>query len=129
MCANLAKLAFTVALPSTICFGPAFADAIPLREYLQSMDHTEVSFSGLIGYEKRRDNFMYFDENKNAFGVTVDAGRAVREKIQTQCELSSISASYSDFCKISGSGSIEMRGANIHISISAVELLEKQSAP
>ena len=111
----LLMLAF--ALSST----PAFAQAIALRDYLDAMDRTEVLFSGRIKYDSREDRFTFYDESREPFGVTVDAGRDARERIEANCENSSFIASYSELCSISGSGTVEIRGSRIYISIETVE--------
>ena len=89
------------------------------------MDRTEVSFSGWIKYDRSEDNFTFYNENRVFFGVTVDAGRDARERIETECENSSFMASYSDLCTISGSGTVEIRGSRIYISIETVDQLSK----
>lgn len=104
---------------------PVLADPIPINEYLESMDRTEVSFSGRIKYDSSEDNFVFYDENRKMFYVTVDAGRDAREQIETECNNPSYMFSYSDLCTISGSGTIEIRGSNIYISIEAVNQLSK----
>lgn len=106
---------------------PAFAEtqAIPLGDYLGSMDRTEVLFSGRIKYDSREDDFTFYDENREPFGVTVDAGRDAREQIETDCENSSFMVTYSDLCAISGSGTVEIRGSRIYISIETVEHVGK----
>ncbi len=50
------------------------------------MDRTEVMFSGRIKYDSREDNFTFYDDNRDPFGVTVDAGRDARERIETECD-------------------------------------------
>ena len=61
---------------------PALAEtnAIPPADYLGSVDRTEVLFSGRIKYDSREDDFTFHDENREPFGVTVDAGRDARER-------------------------------------------------
>ena len=103
---------------------PAFAEAIQLGDYLNTMDRTEVLFSGHIKYDGSygRDSFTFYDENHGDFRVIFDTGRDEREHIETNCEESSVILfSYSDLCTISGSGTIEIRGSRIYISIETVE--------
>ena len=89
------------------------------------MDRTEVKFSGRIKYDKLEDTFWFYDENRDFFRVTMDAGRGAREQVETECGSSSYMASYSDLCTISGSGTIEIRGSSIYISIETVDQLNK----
>ena len=104
---------------------PVFAEPLQINEYLETMDRKEVRFSGRIKYASSEDSFTFYDENRDPFGVTVDAGREAREKIETECHNPSFMVSYSDLCTISGSGTIEIRGSRIYISIEAVDQLSK----
>lgn len=104
---------------------PVLADPVSIHDYLKSMDRTEVSFSGRIKYDSSEDSFTFYDENRDPFGVTVDAGRDAREQIETKCDNPSFMVSYSDLCTISGSGTVEIRGSRIYISIEAVNQLSK----
>lgn len=101
----------------------ALADPVPLREYLASIDRTEVQFSGRINYDSRERDFTLYDEDRQPFGVTMDAGRDARERIERECENSSFMVTYADMCTISGSGTIEIRGSRIYLSIENVEQL------
>ena len=104
---------------------PALAEPVQLGEYLDSMDRTEVMFSGRIKYDSREDNFTFYDDNCDPFGVTVDAGRDARERIETECDNPSFMVSYSDLCTISGIGTVEIRGSDVYISIEQVDQLSK----
>lgn len=104
---------------------PAIAEPIQLKEYLRSMDRTEVVFSGRIKFDSSEDNFTFYDENRDPFGVTVDAGRDARERIEKECDNPSFMVSYSDLCTILGSGTIEIRGSRIYISIEVVDQLSQ----
>lgn len=104
---------------------PALAEPVQLGEYLDSMDRTEVMFSGRIKYDSREDNFTFHDDNRDPFGVTVDAGRDARERIETECDNPSFMVSYSDLCTISGIGTVEIRGSDVYISIEQVDQLSK----
>lgn len=104
---------------------PALAEPVQLGEYLDSMDRTEVTFSGRIKYDSREDNFTFYDDNRDPFGVTVDAGRDARERIETECDNPSFMVSYSDLCTISGIGTVEIRGSDVYISIEQVDQLSK----
>lgn len=112
---------FTLTLLSVPAFGEIHAN--PLGDYLATMDRTEVQFSGRIRYDSSQDDFTFYDENREPFGVTVDAGRDAREQIETDCENSGFMVTYSDLCSISGSGTVEIRGSRIYISIETVEYL------
>lgn len=111
-------LASCIALPSSV-----LAEPMPLFDYLASMDRTEVSFSGRIRYDSSDDSFAFYNENRDPFGVTVDAGRDAREEIETKCDNPGFMVSYSDLCTISGSGTVEIRGSRIFISIETVNRL------
>lgn len=104
---------------------PALAEPVQLGEYLDSMDRTEVMFSGRIKYDSREDDFTFYDDNRDPFGVTVDAGRDARERIETECDNPSFMVSYSDLCTISGIGTVEIRGSDVYISIEQVDQLSK----
>ena len=106
---------------------PALAESIHLKAYLETINRTEVIFSGRIKYDSREDNFVFYDENRDRFGVTVDAGRDAREHIEKECDNPSFMVSYSDLCTISGSGTIEIRGSRIYISIEVVDRISKGS--
>lgn len=104
---------------------PALAEPVQLGEYLNSMDRTEVMFSGRIKYDSREDDFTFYDDNRDPFSVTVDAGRDARERIETECDNPSFMVSYSDLCTISGIGTVEIRGSDVYISIEQVDQLSK----
>ena len=101
------------------------AEPIALDDYLKSMDRTAVSFSGLISYDRGNDAFNFFDNARNRFSVTVDAGRDARERIGSDCGVT-LSYSWSDLCKITGTGTVEIRGSSILISLEIVTSLEPQ---
>jgi len=122
MRSTLTKIAF----PTCVLFAsPVLADTVPINDYLKTMDRTEVSFSGRIKYNSSEDSFTFYNENRDPFGVTIDAGRDAREQIETECDNPSFMVSYSDLCTISGSGTVEIRGSRIYISIEAVDQLSK----
>lgn len=110
-----------------VSLAPAHAEttAVPLAKYLSTMDRAEVSFSGRIKYDSREDDFTFYNENREPFGVTVDAGRDARELIEADCENSSFMVTYTDLCTISGSGTVEIRGSRVFISIETVETIGK----
>ena len=106
-----------------VCAGSASAQEVSLGSYLTSMDRTEVTFSGRIKYNSSEDDFTFYDENREPFGVTVDAGRAARERIETECNNTSFMVSYDDLCSIDGSGTVEIRGSRVYISVEQVDQL------
>lgn len=124
---NILSIRSLLASAFALSLTPAFAEtnAVPLADYLGRMDRTEVLFSGRIKYDSSEDDFTFYDENREPFGVTVDAGRDARERIETDCENSSFMVTYSDLCTISGSGTVEIRGSRIYISIETVNDLGK----
>jgi hypothetical protein len=105
--------------------GPASAQEMSLGGYLASMDRTAVTFSGRIKYNSTDTDFTFYDENREPFGVTVDAGREVREQIETECNNTSFMVSYDDLCTIDGSGTVEIRGSRVYISVEQVTQLSK----
>jgi hypothetical protein len=108
--------------------GIATAAPPNIEAYLQSMDTTEVTFSGHIKYDERSLNdipFTFYTADGNPFPVTVDAGRKTRERIEADCKNSSFMSSLKDFCKVEGIGTVEIRGSRIHLSIDEVTMLQK----
>ena len=100
----------------------ATAQEMPLADYLASMDRAEITFSGQIQYNERQDSFTFYDEDLGLFQVAVDAGREVREQIEEECRRGPM-FSRTNACTISGGGTIEIRGADIGLSIATVEKL------
>lgn len=119
---NRFLLSFFVGL---IASTPAVAEPVQLTDYLSSMDRTEVRFSGRIKYSSSDNDFTFYDENRDPFGVTVDAGRDARERIEKECDNPSFMVTYSDLCTISGIGTVEIRGSRVYISIEQVDQLGK----
>jgi len=89
------------------------------------MDLAEITFSGRIKYNKSENQFTFYNAERDYFSVTIDAGRKTRERIENECENSGFMVSWEDLCKISGNGTIEIRGSNIHLSIDEMVSLEK----
>lgn len=108
-----------------VCAGAASAQEVSLGSYLTSMDRTEVTFTGRIKYNSSEDDFTFYDENREPFGVTVDAGRDARERIETECNNTSFMISYDDLCSIDGSGTVEIRGSRVYISVEQVNQLSQ----
>ncbi|WVX51748.1 hypothetical protein ROLI_048500 (plasmid) [Roseobacter fucihabitans] len=105
--------------------GVASAQEVSLGSYLTSMDRTSVTFSGRIKYNSSEGDFTFYDENREPFGVTIDAGRDARERIETECNNTSFMVSYDDLCTISGSGTVEIRGSRVYISVEQVNQLNE----
>ncbi len=100
-----------------------------LEEYLAEMNFSEVSFSGHIKYDRSSLNdvdFVFYNSERKPFPVSVDAGRQARMEIESLCENSSFMNRLSEMCEISGTGTIEIRGSGIYLSIDEIEQL---SAP
>lgn len=98
------------------------ANAETFEEYLASMDRNPVTFTGKIFYND--SNFRFYSNSGEFFTVTMDAGREIRERIEDECRYSSIMIDADKLCSITGSGSVEIRGSDIRLSIEAVESLE-----
>jgi len=98
-------------------------NAVPLAEYLTSMDRTEVTFIGRIRYNISERDFTFYNEDREPFGVTMDAGRDMRERVETECGSTGFMITYNDLCTIRGSGTVEIRGSRIFISIDVVDQL------
>lgn len=101
----------------------AQSNAVALTEYLNSMDRTEVTFSGRILYDTSDQNFLFYNEDREPFGVTMDAGRDTRERVEAECSGITFTSSYDELCSISGSGTVEIRGSRVFISIEVVDQL------
>ncbi|MDG4717799.1 MULTISPECIES: hypothetical protein [Thalassospira] len=108
-----------------IDISPALAEPVSLTDYLLTMDRTAVQFSGRIKYDSREREFTFYDNNRDPFGVTVDAGRDDRERIEAECDNPSFIVSYSELCTISGRGTVEIRGSRVYISIEKIDQLSK----
>ncbi len=92
-----------------------------LAEYLSSVNKGYVSFDGEISYDRQEDKLtVKLDEGW--FGAVMDAGREMREKVQKSC--ASESSFDMKWCKISGQGTVEIRGSNIWISIEKILKIE-----
>ena len=91
------------------------------------MDRTEITFSGRMKYDDTSlsNPFTFYDDNREKFGVTIDAGRDVRERVETDCIERSAMFSYNDLCIISGRGTVEIRGSQVFISVHQIDSLSK----
>lgn len=114
------------AIAFTVFTSPALSEPIiELGEYLETMDRTEVFFSGRIKFDSSEDSFTFYNKDREWFHVAMDAGRDAREQIEEKCNNPRSMVSYSDLCEISGHGTVEIRGSRIFLSIEAVEKLKK----
>ncbi|MEO0387364.1 MAG: hypothetical protein AAF281_07510 [Pseudomonadota bacterium] len=102
--------------------GAGSANAETFEEYLASMDRKPVTFTGKIFYND--SNFRFYSNSGEFFTVTMDAGREIRERIEDECRNGSIMIDTDKLCSVVGSGSVEIRGSDIRLSIEAVESLE-----
>jgi len=108
--------------------GPAFSQVLPLTAFVAQMNLTEVTFSGRIKFDESSLNdfdFVFYDAAGEPFPVTVDAGRKVRERIQSECKNNGFLTNLEKLCKIDGTGTVEIRGSRIHLSIDSVTSLKK----
>lgn len=116
-----AGLSIGLAAPGAASDLPTFA------AYLEEMDRTEVSFSGFVYFDPSASTggFGFLqEEGRGVFGAVVDAGREVRERIETECQSNSFMIDRDRICRIEGSGSVEIRESRIFMSIETVTTLE-----
>lgn len=121
------KRAFLSAALAVAGAARGFAEPQDFATYLNAMNLTEVTFAGYIKYDDRSLNdvdFTYYDVDGKPFPVTMDAGRKTREKVQADCAFSSIMFSLKDLCRVTGTGTVEIRGSRIHLSIDRVTGLD-----
>ena len=112
-----------VALALAVSSGSvATAQEMPLGDYLASIDRAEITFSGQIQYNERQDSFTFYHQDLGLFSVTIDAGREVRERLEEECRTGPM-FSRTNACTITGSGTIEIKGADIALSLSTVDQL------
>jgi hypothetical protein len=97
-------------------------EAVPIKQYLDSVNYGFVSFEGELAYD-RRENEFWIKIDDGYFRAVIDAGRELRESVQEQCER--ISFSYEGGCRVIGAGTIEIRGANLWVSVESLDTIEK----
>ncbi|MCC5982789.1 MAG: hypothetical protein JJU42_00360 [Rhodobacteraceae bacterium] len=111
-----------VAASSTSAEPPISFDA-----YLAEMDRTPVSFEGHIYFDPSSTGggfgFLRHGE-RGIHGAVIDAGRAIREEIEANCQQSSFMVDRRRTCAIEGTGTVEIRGAQVYLSIDTVTRLE-----
>lgn len=102
--------------------GPTSFDA-----YLAEMDRTPVSFEGHIYFDPSSTGggfgFLRHGE-RGIHGAVIDAGRAIREEIEANCQQSSFMVDRRRTCAIEGTGTVEIRGAQVYLSIDTVTRLD-----
>lgn len=113
---------FIAALCGACLAGAGSANAETFEEYLASMDRKPVMFTGKIFFTD--NNFRFYSASGEFFTATMDAGREIRERIEDECRETSFMIDTDKLCSITGSGSVEIRGSDIRLSIEAVESLE-----
>ena len=103
-------------------FQPVFAQEVqPILEYLSKVNYAYVSFDGKIKYDDREDEFVV-QIGDGWFHAVSDAGRDVREKLQNEC---SGGVMFDErWCEVRGEGTVEIRGADIWISIEKINTLK-----
>ncbi|PSL20232.1 hypothetical protein [Shimia abyssi] len=105
---------------------PNSGAAETLEAFLKRLDLTEVVFEGHIRYDPTSLNdipFVYYDADGQAFPVTMDAGRKTREIVEDKCESDGFMVNKRDLCQIKGTGSVEIRGSRVHLSVDSIESL------
>lgn len=95
-------------------------DVQPISEYLGKVNYAYVSFDGQIKYDSHEDQFIV-QIGDGWFHAVSDAGREAREKLQKECGGGEMFDA--KWCEISGEGTVEIRGADIWISIEKVNAL------
>lgn len=112
-----------IAVLCGVCLaGAGSANAETFEEYLASMDRKPVTFMGKVFFTD--NNFRFYSASGEFFTATMDAGREIRERIEDECREASFMIDTDKLCSITGSGSVEIRGNDIRLSIEAVESLE-----
>lgn len=92
-----------------------------ISEYLSKLNYAYVSFEGEINYDEREDAFRLSIEGE-WFGAVLDAGRETRERVQKSC--AGKGAFDMKWCVIAGEGTVEVRGADIWVSVEKISKLE-----
>lgn len=98
-----------------------------IDEFMKRLDLAEVTFSGHIRYDKSSLNdipFTFYNEEGEPFPVSLDAGRKVRQSVEGQCENGSFMINRKNLCLIEGTGTIEIRGSRLFLSVDTVSELK-----
>lgn len=119
------KRIVSASIALAVLAGAANAQSTPtLSEFLESIDRAAVSITGGIGYDRTDDRFFFYEDDRGTFGVSLDAGRQERERIEENCESGSFFMA-SDLCRIEAEGTVEVRGGRVFISVERVISLEQ----
>ncbi len=106
----------------------AVAEApISFDAYLAEMDRTPVSFDGHIYFDPSGTGggFGFLrDGERGIHGAVIDAGRAIREEIEANCQQNAFMVDRRRTCAIEGTGTVEIRGAQVYLSIDTVSRLD-----
>lgn len=100
--------------------------AIPLSDYLSSMNHQKVTIEGRLKYDKDEmsgADFVFYNAEGKPFKVIWDAGRRTREEVIENCKARSFMATLREFCKFKGTATVEISGGSIALSVDSVEEL------
>lgn len=91
------------------------------------MDRTPVAFEGHIYFDPASTGggFGFLREaERGIHGAVIDVGRAIREEIEANCQQNSFMVDRRRTCAIEGSGTVEIRGAQVWLSIDTVTRLD-----
>ncbi|MEQ6202016.1 hypothetical protein ABMC88_03080 [Sulfitobacter sp. HNIBRBA2951] len=108
------------------CFAVSAQEKITLEEFVSSVDRTPITFVGSVTYDEMNSAFRFISQAEDWFGLSVDAGRDVREKMESGCTKANLFQSYEDLCKISATGTVEIRGGNVFLSIETLDAFTPQ---
>lgn len=107
---------------------PARAEPQTLETHLKSMSDTEVTFTGMITYNRGGFGdtpFMFYAPDGALFPATINTETAARERVETECAQSALMVRLEELCRIEGIGKIEIHGSAIRLSVGRVFLLQK----
>ena len=119
---------FGLGLTLSVAAAASAEDRPSLQEYIASMNWAPVSFAGQISAEGggRRTVFTFIPEGSSHdfFFAVIDAGREVRERIETNCETGFGFSRNRTPCRVEGTGTVEFRASQIFLSIQSVTALD-----
>ncbi|MFU8777955.1 MAG: hypothetical protein ACNA7M_09850 [Roseovarius sp.] len=125
----LAKLVKPVAAALVFCaVAPAQAQTQTLESYLHSMSEAEVTFRGMITYNRGgfgETPFMFYAPDGALFPATINTATETRERVETECAQSAFMVRLEELCRIEGIGKIELHGSGLRLSVGRVILLQK----
>lgn len=111
----------TLILPSSAA--AEMSDHPSINDFMAGLDRAAVSLEGYIRYSDDSSNlfnFVFITKDRVSFGVSVDAGREVRDEIEVKCEMNSIFYDLPQLCTIRAVASVEVDGSRIDLSIHEV---------